>query len=86
MYTGQGDQRKQIFFSVLDDEASDCSSQEQLSLVIRFVNASGEIIEEFWGFLHCDIGLSGKTLAETVLNGITNLTLDMQNCRGQGYD
>ena len=50
------------------------------------MDASGEIIEEFWGFLHCDFGLSGKTLAETVLNGITNLTLGMQKCRGQGYD
>ena len=74
------------FFSVLADEASDCSNQEQLSLVIRFVDGSGEIREEFLGFLHCDLGLSGKALAETVLNGITNLTLDIQNCRGQGYD
>ena len=60
------------FFSVLADEASDCSNQEQLSLVIRFVDGSGEIREEFLGFLHCDLGLSGKALAETVLNGITN--------------
>ena len=74
------------FFSVLADEASDCSNQDQLSLVIRFVDGSGEIREEFLGFLHCDLGLSGKALAETVLNGIANLTLDIQNCRGQGYD
>ena len=74
------------FFSVLADEPSDCSNQEQLSLVIRFVDGSGEIREEFLGFLHCDLGLSGKALAETVLNGIANLTLDIQNCRGQGYD
>ena len=38
------------------------------------------------GFLHCNLGLSGKALAETVLNGIANLTLDIQNCHGQGYD
>ena len=62
------------FFSVLADEASDCSNQEQLSLVIRFVDGSGENREEFLGFLHCDLGLSGKALAETVLNGIANLT------------
>ena len=74
------------FFSVLADEASDCSNQEQLSLVIRFVDGSGEIREEFLGFLHCDLGLSGKALAETVLNGIANLTLDIQNCCGRGYD
>ena len=74
------------FFSVLADEASDCSNQEQLSLVIRFADGSGEIREELLGFLHCDLGLSGKALAETVLNGIADLTLDIQNCRGQGYD
>ena len=51
------------FFSVLVDEASDCSNQEQLSLVIRFVDGSGEIREEFLGFLHCELGLSGKALS-----------------------
>ena len=35
------------FFSILADEASDCSNQQQLSLVIRFVDDSGEIREEF---------------------------------------
>ena len=74
------------FFSILADEASDCSNQEQLSLVIRFVDGSGEIGEEFLDFLHYDLGLSGKALSETVLNGIANFTLDLHNCRGQGYD
>ena len=32
------------------------------------------------------MGLSGKAFAETVLNGIANLTLDIRNCLGQGYD
>ena len=74
------------FFSVLADEASDCSNQEQLSLVIRFVDGSGEIREKFLGFLHCDLDLSGKALAETVLNGMANLASDIQDCRGQEYD
>ena len=65
---------------------SNCSNQEQLSLVIRFVDGSGEIREEFLGFLYCKLGLSGEALAETVLNGIANLTLDIHSCRGQGYD
>ena len=78
--------KKIDFFSILADEDSDCSNQEQLSLVIRFLDGSGEIREEFLGFLHCELGLSGKALAERVLNGIANLTLDIHNCRGQGYD
>ena len=39
-----------------------------------------------FGFLHCELGFSGKALAETVLSGIANLTLDIHNCRGHGYD
>ena len=50
------------------------------------MDGSGEIREEFFGFLHCELSLSGKALAETVLNGIANLTLDIRNCPGQGYD
>ena len=37
--------KENIFFSILVDEASDCSNQEQLSLVTRFVDGSGEIRE-----------------------------------------
>ena len=74
------------FFSILADEASDCSNQEQLSLVIRYVDSDCVIREEFLGFLHCDLGLSGKALAETVLGGLIDLGLDIRNYCGQGYD
>ena len=78
--------RENQFFSILVDESSDCSTQGQLSLVIRYVDCDCVIREEFLGFLHCDLGLSGKTLAETVLGGLINLGLDIRNCCGQGYD
>ena len=78
--------KKIDFFSILADEASDCSNQEQLSLVIRFVYGSVEIREEILGFLHCELGLSEKALAEAVLNCIANLALDIHNCCGPGYD
>ena len=74
------------FFSILADEASNCSNQEQLSLVIRYVGSDCVIREDFLGFLHCDLGLSGKALAETVLGGLIDLGLDIRNCHGQGYD
>ena len=38
------------------------------------------------GLLHCDLGLLGKPLAETVLSGLINLGLDIRNCDGLGYD
>ena len=30
--------------------------------------------------------MTGKTLAKTILTETGNLTLDINNCRGQGYD
>ena len=36
--------------------------------------------------MHCDLRLSGKALAETVLSGLINLGLDIRNCRVQGFD
>ena len=44
------------------------------------------IREKFLGFLHCELGLSGKALAETILTEIGNLTLHINNYRGQRYD
>ena len=44
----------QFFFSILADEASDCSNQEQLSLVIRYVDSDCVIREEFLGISYCD--------------------------------
>ena len=67
-------------------EASDCSNQEQLSLVLRFVDKDGEIRERFLGLLRCELDLTGKALAETILTEIGNLASDINNCRGQGYD
>ena len=57
-----------------------------MSLVLRFVDKDGKIREEILGVLHCELGLTGKALAETILNEILNLTLDINNCHGQGYD
>ena len=55
--------------------------QEQLYLVLRFVDKDGEIRKEFLCFLHCELGLTGKALAESILTEIGNLTSDINNCR-----
>ena len=78
--------RKIIEIIFLADEVSDCSIQEQLSLVIRYADRDCVTREEFLGFLHCDLGLSGKALAGTVIGGLINLGLGIRNCPGQGYD
>ena len=57
-----------------------------MSFVLRFFDKDDEIREDFLGFLHFKLSLSGKSLAKNILAEIGNLTLDINNCRGQGYD
>jgi len=74
------------FFSILADEAMDCSGKEQLSFVLRYVDSLGNIKEDFLGFLHLEEGLTGEALANTIMTRISDIGLDIKNCRGQGYD
>lgn len=74
------------FYTVLCDEASDCSNKEQMSLVIRYVDSENNIQEKFLSFIECTLGLSGQNLCDTLLNELNRLGLDVANCRGQGYD
>ena len=71
---------------MLADEAADISKTEQLPLVIGFVDSGAEIRETFLGFIPCDEGLTGAAIAKKVTEGIENFSLDMNCCRGQGYD
>ena len=71
---------------MLADEAADISKTEQLPLVIGFVDSGAEIRETFLGFIPCDEGLTGAAIAKKVTEGIENFSLDMNFCRGQGYD
>ena len=57
-----------------------------MPFVLRYGGKGGVIKEEFLDFLHYEFGLSGKLLLKTILTEIKNLTLDINNCRGQGYN
>jgi hypothetical protein len=57
-----------------------------MSLVLRFVDADMNIREEFIAFLQCKWGLSGAQLAKRILEALSDLTLSIDDCRGQGYD
>ena len=62
------------------------SNREQMVLVIRFVDEEHRIREEFLKFIHCNAGTTGEALADEILSHVRDLGLDMDNCRGQGYD
>ena len=73
-------------YSIICDEASDVSSKEQLLFCLRYVNDDVDICEDFLKFIHCKSGLTGKDLYNEVTEALTSFGLDLQNCRGQGYD
>ena len=57
-----------------------------MSLVLRFFDKNFDIREKISGFLHSKSGLSEKALSETLLGAILELKLDINDCRGQGYN
>ncbi|XP_028404035.1 52 kDa repressor of the inhibitor of the protein kinase-like [Dendronephthya gigantea] len=82
-----GDVKRARFFSVLADEATDCSNSEQMAMVLRFVDScSMKIQKEFLGFIQCNDGLSGEALSVNISQFIGSLGLRMEECRDQGYD
>ena len=74
------------FFAVLADEAADVSNVGQMPVVIRFVDNSSQIREEFLGFIACDTGVTGEAISGKITSTISSLGLDMSFCRAQGYD
>ena len=78
--------KKVQFFSNLADEASDCTVKCQLALIVRYINEANEVKEDFLRMIECKKGLTGEALAETLLEGISDLDVDIMKVRGQGYD
>ncbi|GBO41502.1 hypothetical protein AVEN_34523-1 [Araneus ventricosus] len=78
--------RKSIFDSVLADETTDISQIEQFSLCVRYVeDQKYKIREDFLTFVPV-YDVTGAGLANTVLETLSILGLDLKKMRGQGYD
>ena len=73
---------------MLLDCTPDASHQEQMSLIIRYVETSSSsisVVESFLGFLDVN-DTTGKGLFEVLQDELKNLDLDIDNVRGQSYD
>ena len=73
------------FFSVLADETTDISCQEQPSLCARYLNDDFAIEECFLQFVPIT-DLSGKNLASTIITKLSQFGINVSKMRGQGYD
>ena len=72
-------------FAILADEFAYISDKEQLSLCLRYVRKSGEVMERFLGIVHVP-----NTTFLTLKNAIESLlmehSLTLSKARGHGYD
>ena len=57
-----------------------------MSLVLRFFDSNLNIREDLIKFIHCKWGLAGADLAAVILKALADLSLNIEDCRGQGYD
>ena len=61
-------------------------NKENLSLVLRYVDSSKNIREEFVGYRLCGDETTGNAIRVLIINLVRDLGLTMDNCRGQSYD
>nr|XP_058957123.1 52 kDa repressor of the inhibitor of the protein kinase-like [Pocillopora verrucosa] len=78
--------RNSKYFSVMADEAADISNKENVSVVIRFLDTTKTIREEFIEYYICEEGLTGEAIKDIITAAVANLGLTMEDCRGQCYD
>jgi hypothetical protein len=80
--------REAKYFSIILDCTPDASHQEQMSLILRYVNISKNPIkveEYFVEFITVD-DTTGECLFNDMIGLIKKLDLNIDDIRGQGYD
>ena len=67
------------FFIVCADAGTDVANKEQLPLIIRVVDQSGMIREEFFEFELCDTSTSGQAIVDKIKFTLEKLTFDLND-------
>jgi hypothetical protein len=72
------------FFTILADEV-ESHHKEVCSLCVRFVDVDKNIREEFLDFVPL-VRTTGEHIGASLIKSIKDLGLNIDSCRGQGYD
>ena len=70
--------KQTTMFSVMVDKAMDISNRRKPSFVLRYVDSSKNIREEFSGVRHCWEETTGNTIKELITNSVRDLGLTRQ--------
>ncbi|XP_022880854.1 zinc finger MYM-type protein 1-like [Olea europaea var. sylvestris] len=72
-------------FSILVDETRDASSQEQMTIILRFMNGNGILTEHFFAIKSVS-DTTSLNLKNQISDVLDHFNLQVQNMRGQRYD
>ena len=72
-------------FVILVDESHDISVKEQLTIVLRYVDKWGHVIERFLGIAHVS-NTTAAELKKTIYSMFSRHNLSISRLRGQRYD
>ena len=73
------------WFAIMADEMRDISNDEQLAIVIRWVDMNYEIHEDLIGMVHVP-ATNSATLTAAIKDVLIRCILPLELCRGQAYD
>ena len=77
--------RSAPWFAIIADEATDIRYNEQMSIVIRWVDESYEVFEEPLGLIQVP-KTDSSTLTDAIKDVLLRCVLPLNQCRGQTYD
>ena len=74
-----------IFAVMVDDDTTDVSNLEQMSLCLRYMKSDFSVSETFGGFIETP-STTGESMYKQLRDTLNALGLSLDKCRGQGYD
>lgn len=73
------------YYSIIVDSTPDISHIDQLTFVIRYIQAGGTPVERFLKFIE-NVGHKSRDIADAIIRTLDMFEINILDCRGQSYD